>query len=298
MAGGTAAKKLKLMALDCLVLSVILAVMRVPTLIIAFALALSLLSSDAAWSADFDKGVSAWLKGDYATALQEWEPLAEQGDAEAQYWLGFLYHFGSGVTQNFEETAKWYRRSAEQGLAKAQFSLGHLYAIGHGVPQNHEEAAKWYRRAAEQGHESAQYSLGHSYESGFGVTQNLEEAVKWYKRAAKQGYAHAQLKVGVLYHEGKGVPHQSNAQAEKWFRLAAEQVNATAQFNLGRLYHYGEGVPQNYIYAHMWYNLAASNGHESSGESRDEVAKLLTDEQIVEAQKLAAECRKNRYKGC
>ena len=98
--------------------------MKFPTLIIAFALALSLLSSGAAWSADFEKGWHAYDKGDYATALQEWKPLAEQGHARAQFALGNAYYLGRGVPQNHEEGVKWLRLAAEQGHADAQYNLG------------------------------------------------------------------------------------------------------------------------------------------------------------------------------
>ena len=52
------------------------------------------------WRADFQKGVAAYNNGDFATALREWTPLAEQGDADAQYNLGLMYAKGRGVPQN------------------------------------------------------------------------------------------------------------------------------------------------------------------------------------------------------
>jgi TPR repeat protein len=45
---------------------------------------------------DFDKGFAAYQAGDFDTALQEWRPLAEQGDAMAQYNLGYIYDNGEG----------------------------------------------------------------------------------------------------------------------------------------------------------------------------------------------------------
>ena len=73
------------------------------------------------------------------------------------------------------------RRRAEQGDAEAQFSLGFRYGEGEGVPEDRQEALKWWRKAAEQGHAMAQYSLGVSYEIGEGVAQDSAEAVKWYR---------------------------------------------------------------------------------------------------------------------
>ena len=75
-------------------------------------------------AADFQAGFAAAQKGDYAAALREWTPLAEQGDAEAQYNLGVMYYKGDGVSQDYQTAAKWFRLAAEQGDAKAQFVLG------------------------------------------------------------------------------------------------------------------------------------------------------------------------------
>ena len=110
--------------------------------------------------ADLDAGKSAYESGDYATALREFKPLAEQGDADAQFNLGFMYDKGLGVPQDDQEALKWYRKAAEQGNAFAQFNLGVMYYQGRGVPQDYQEALKWYQKAAEQGNAFAQYNLG------------------------------------------------------------------------------------------------------------------------------------------
>ncbi len=83
--------------------------------------------------ADFNAGVAAYKRGDYAAALRQWRPLAEQGHAKAQYSLGNMYRDGLGVTQDYAEAVKWYRKAAEQGDAGAQCSLGVLFENGPGV---------------------------------------------------------------------------------------------------------------------------------------------------------------------
>ena len=70
-------------------------------------LSLLLFSATSAWSADFDKGVDAYTKGDYVTALREWEPLAKRGDADAQHSLGLMYRNGQGVPQDYSTAVKW-----------------------------------------------------------------------------------------------------------------------------------------------------------------------------------------------
>ncbi|MBM3504914.1 MAG: sel1 repeat family protein [Alphaproteobacteria bacterium] len=155
--------------------------MRRLHLIIALFLALW---TGAAHAGPYEDGLAAARRGDFATALRLWKPLAEQGDAEAQQLLGLMYNEGRGVPQDYAEAAKWLRRAAEQGYAAAQYNLGVMYNENRGVPQDYAEAVKWWRRAAEQGHASAQNNLGVSYEKGHGVPRDDAEAVKWYRRAA------------------------------------------------------------------------------------------------------------------
>ena len=68
-----------------------------------------------AW-AGVAEGVAAYKRGDYATALREYRPLAEQGDAAAQAALGVIYHYGQGVPQDYAEAVRWYRKAAAQGV--------------------------------------------------------------------------------------------------------------------------------------------------------------------------------------
>ena len=98
-----------------------------------------------------EDAIAAQGRGDYATALRLFRPLADQGDALAQYNLGVMYSNGQGVPQNYAEAMKWYRLAANQGDADAQYNLGVMYDNGQGVPQDYAEAVKWYRLAADQG---------------------------------------------------------------------------------------------------------------------------------------------------
>ena len=159
------------------------------TLIIIPVLLFSLFVGVPSYSADFNKGLTAAQSGDFATALKEWKPLAEQGDADAQTNLGLMY------------------------------------------------------------------------QNGWGVLQDDKEAVRLYRLAAEQGYA-------------------------------------DAQGNLGVMYVFGKGVTKDFVYAHMWGNIALMNGNERGELVRGHVAEKMTSSQIEEAQRLARECVKKNYKGC
>ena len=148
--------------------------------ILGMALAV-LLSAGAAGAQDFDAGVAAYHRGDYAAALKEWRPLAEAGLVEAQVNLGIMYRLGEGVPQDKAEAARWDRLAAGQGDAQAQFNLAVQYDNGDGVPQDKTEAARWYRLAADQGYANAQLNVGFMYDFGEGVSQDKAEAVRWYQ---------------------------------------------------------------------------------------------------------------------
>ena len=209
------------------------------------------LSAVPGW-AGLEEGIQAHKNRDYATAAREWLPLAQQGDA------------------------------------RAQFLLGTLYAQGYGVPQDYGAAAQWFRQAAEQGHVGAQYNLGVRYHEGRGVPRDPSQAAEWLRRAAQQGFARAQYNLGVLYANGDGVPRDVS-QAAQWFRRAADQEDPKAQYNLGLFYVEGVGVPRDYGEAYVWFTLAAARmppgvDHEQAVHNRDIVAARLTPGQLAAAQ--------------
>ena len=140
---------------------------------------------------EIDKGYEAYNDGDYATALNEWKPIAEQGYAFAQYNLGIMYEYGNGVAKDYAEAVKWYRLSAEQGYAIGQYSLGLMYSNGYGVLKDKAEAVKWWRLSAEQGYVYAQGMLGIMYELGEGVLKDNITAHMWYNIASGNGHKSA-----------------------------------------------------------------------------------------------------------
>ncbi|HWT96193.1 MAG TPA: tetratricopeptide repeat protein [Terriglobales bacterium] len=118
-----------------------------------FGLALTFLVpvvSAPAW-AGFQEGADAYNKGDYQTALGEWMPLAQSGNAQAQNAVGALYDNGLGVASDEAEAFRWYSMAANQNYPMAMRNLGTMYATGHGVPYNLPQAQLWLGRAASAG---------------------------------------------------------------------------------------------------------------------------------------------------
>ena len=85
-------------------------------------------------SPGYQSGVAAYKEGDYATAIEKLQPFAEQGHAEAQYYLGLRYYYGRGVDEDYNEAVKWFRKAAEQGHPKAQDYVDQMESIGKKAP--------------------------------------------------------------------------------------------------------------------------------------------------------------------
>ena len=101
--------------------------------------------------ADIDSGIKSFYDEDYATALAEFSKLAEQGDSNAQYWLGLMHQSGSGVKQDYVAAKELFEKAAKQGELGAQMQLAELYLLGHGVEQDNVRAHMWFSIAARHG---------------------------------------------------------------------------------------------------------------------------------------------------
>ena len=187
--------------------------------------------------ADTESGWQAYLAGDHAAAVAELGPLAEAGEAQAQFYMGTLAAQGAGVPRDYRAALDWYARAAEQGHTGAQFSLGLLYYNGAGagaVAQDLADAARLMEAAAQGGNAMAQHLLGRMYRRGRGVEPNRALALKWSLSAAQRGVPGAQYEVGVLI---SGRPHDraERVAAYAWFLLAERAGHPGARQNLDLL---------------------------------------------------------------
>ena len=134
-------------------------------------------------SADVKSGVDRWTRGDYAGAIAEWRPLADRGDADAQFNLGQAYKLGRGVPVNPGMAQSWYEKAAKQGHDQAQVNVGLLLYNG----GRRQEAMPWIRKAADLGDPRAQYILGTELFNGDLVAKDWPRAYALMLRAADGG---------------------------------------------------------------------------------------------------------------
>lgn len=138
-----------------------------------------------------EDGRAAYEHRDFAIAERLFRPLAEHGNAIAQYNLGVMYYKGEGVPQSYPNAVFWYRHAAWQGDASAQLGLGVLCYNGQGTLQSYTEALTWFRQAADQGSVQAQINLGAMYANGQGAPQDYIQAHMWLSLAAAKSETRA-----------------------------------------------------------------------------------------------------------
>jgi len=218
------------------------------------------ISATNALETDFFAGSDAYKRGDYEAARQVWLPLAEKGDAEAQFRLARLYVEGKGVDPDDAIALGWYRRAAAQEHARAQASLGFMLHTGRGGERNLPEAIEWYRKAAEQGRSSAQRNLGQIYLEGQGVPVDAAESARWFSRAADRGNASAMTSLGRLYEQGLGVERDPE-RAFKLYKKAANDRDPDGEFHLARVFENGIGTRPDIGKALRYFERASNQGH-------------------------------------
>lgn len=128
-------------------------------------------------------GTDAWSRGEYAAAVTIWRPLAEKGDADAQFNLAQAYRFGRGVAINLGAAQAWYERAANKGHVMAEYILGRMLFLN----GNHTGGARWLKAAADGGEPLAMLAYGTALFNGDGVPQNQLLAYAYVSRAANKG---------------------------------------------------------------------------------------------------------------
>ena len=129
--------------------------------------------------ADFDSAADAYRAKDYLRALEEFQPLAEQGDPRAQTVLALMHKYGEGTRQNLDSSFAWYRKAASQGYAPAQYHTGVMLADGIGVDSDTDEAIVWLTRSAESGFSRANDKLEELHASRVTTSPPVDEYIPW-----------------------------------------------------------------------------------------------------------------------
>lgn len=207
-----------------------------------------------------------WQKKGYAYRLKElperFQHTINVGDEEGKgsLFMGWIYHIGIGVEQNFEMAIKFYNASIEKNNSTAMNNLACIYLQGEGVEQNFEIASKLYEKAIEAKNIMAMRNLSDWYFCGIGIEQNCEKGIELLELAGECGDVESLYLLGYRYEHGRGVK-QSYKKTKKYYKKAIEKGDSNSMNNLGFLYQYGEKfISQNYGKAVELYTKAIEKG--------------------------------------
>lgn len=193
------------------------------THLIAAALAGTCLLAAGAAQADTKAGVDAWARGDYPTAIREWEAAATRGDADARFNLGQAYKLGRGVQQDLPRAEAYYAQAAAAGHLQAADNYG-LLLFQRG---EREKALPYLRAGADRGDPRAQYLLGIAHFNGGLVPKDWVRAYALVSLANQQNLPQAREALAQM---DRHVPLDQRQQA---VALAAE-LDAQAQATRAR----------------------------------------------------------------
>lgn len=190
---------------------------------------------------------------------------ASSGDATAQFALGSYFVKGEhGLPKDAVRAIEWLEKSANQKNAPAMSYLGYLYAEGKLIPRDMKKAVQWREAGAECGDVATKWTLGNAYLYGFMVPKDHVKALYWITRSAEGGYIEAIKKLVEIYTKLENADELAKWKAEysKAQILLAEGGDVDAMFDLAEKYMKGkDGLPRHRVKAIYWYRKAADAGN-------------------------------------
>ena len=246
-----------------------------------------LLSTSLSFSAfaGLPEAIKAFDKAEYETAYPEMMALAGEGNAEAAYYMGKMYHEGLGVNADIGKAIQYFEQADKGYYSPATVQLGKMAMEGEGMAQNKELGIQYFKKAAYAGNGDAMYELGNLYEKGDAVEKNYTYAFGFFYMGALKGEKRSQLKTARYYLNGRGIPQDFQA-AVKWYVRAANQGFIPAQQEWAGL-RVGHPRLKNPVDAFSWYSILAAYNSDDVGrvaaERRDAIGKGF-DAALVTAQ--------------
>ncbi len=219
----------------------------------------------------YEKGLSHYVlntpKKNIELAIKHFEQAAEQGYADAHYFLGRFYGLGDGVSLDFHQAIEHYQKGIQLGSHKCGYALGMLYYTGTGVEKDTDLANDYFKQnyqvllmEAEKNDPVSIHILGTYYYYGFNVQRYIFKAIEWFLKSSELGYSDSQYMLGMIY-ETIGEDEKQKQTAIKYYKLAAQQDHPYAQYALGIIeleknnFHKAEQYLESAAYQH--YGLAA-----------------------------------------
>jgi TPR repeat protein len=215
--------------------------------------------------------------------------LAEAGDLESAYYVGFFYENGTvGLPKDLEKARYWLLYAAEGNYADAQCSAGSSFEDGVLFEQDTQLASYWYGRCMENGGAQSYFHIGSMYSIGGGVQIDSERAKYHFLKGAELGSSQSMYALAKMYARGENF-EVDHTKARELFEKAANLGMRPAAYELGRIYRDGAGAAINEVEALKWFRIAAAQRYKRAVYAVDELEARLSAEKIAQAKTLEAE---------
>ncbi len=204
---------------------------------------------------ELKKAIYTIIKNDFKKGLKILLPIAKNGNASANFYLGYLYFNGLGVIANEQEADKHrsyaikiFKEQAENGDKEAISKLGRILADGSQLDNiNFLEELKWLKLASDNGCPEASFMLGNIYNTGHKMNDtneddffpiiNKKEAFKWFKISAEQGMAFGMINVASFLKNGTGI-EKNYKEAFKWYNIAVLGYKKMVNYRFADVWEY------------------------------------------------------------
>ncbi len=183
----------------------------------------------------------AFESGDHAGAVKLARPLAEMGNADATYLMGFAHETGRGAEASAEKAEEYYRKGLEKNHADSAYRLAFLLMGGNDKTSVLEARAILEKQALKDPAVAGRV-LGEAFLLGrFSEEPDPEKAISWWEKASASGDVASMLFIGRFYDGQMGFADKRDpALALEYFNKAAEAGNTGAMVALGSRLLYGD----------------------------------------------------------
>jgi uncharacterized protein len=176
-------------------------------------------------------GTVAARNRNFALALANFKPLAEQGEADAERAMGLLLMQNCTGLQDKPAAVEWLNKSVAAGNIPAKNLLGSAYMTGNGVPLDDNKAFALFSETAAAGNAVGEMELGYLYTAGRGVPQDKYQGLQWTVKAAEQGNGGALGNIAGAYMRGE-ILEKDTDRAAYFLALANERANPVQRAEL------------------------------------------------------------------
>ncbi len=202
-------------------------------------------------------------KLDMKKARQSFLKAAEQGNPEAQYYLGMMYLNAVSIDKDPKLAYEWLSAASRRDDPEAMLELARIYQDNKSPKYDDQMAFAFFNKSADAGNPVAKAEVGYYYDNGLYVAKDTEKALQLFQEAAKQGNPMGLYNLGMKYYKGDGIA-QNKAKAFECFVKAAKLGDPYAQYNVGAMYERGIAVSQDMEKALKYYRQSAAQGNDKA----------------------------------